>query len=292
VFLENNIEYRYEIKLTREKIISEIIYKKNKRNSIIIKRENNKITDETIKQFDALKVMKLRNNATLISTAKQYEISEINLVSDLFANIFAPNVANIGLHDGVLNYKEISEIYFNHKKLFKFVIKVLKDSDTGINDIRILEKEDEETGKVEYIPIFVYKINGNEKILSFHDQSSGVKSLYIQLGYYKTTLDTSGTLVLDEFDINLHPDLLPMLIDFFENEKKNPNNAQLIFSTHNTDIMDHLGKYRVVLVNKEDNESFLYRLDEIPGDMLRNDRPISPVYNSSKIGGKPKISYE
>ncbi len=127
--------------------------------------------------------------------------------------------------------------------------------------------------------------------MTFYDQSSGVKSLYLQLGRYKTVLDKGGILALDEFDINLHPDLLPMLIDFFEDEKKNINNAQLIFTTHNSEIMDELGKYRVVLVNKTENESFLYRLDEIPGDILRNDRSISSVYNAGKIGGKPKIGY-
>jgi hypothetical protein len=53
--------------------------------------------------------------------------------------------------------------------------------------------------------------------------------------------------------------------------------------------MDTLGKYRTFLVNKENNESFGYRLDEIPGDMLRNDRLISPIYNEGKIGGIPKL---
>jgi hypothetical protein len=53
--------------------------------------------------------------------------------------------------------------------------------------------------------------------------------------------------------------------------------------------MDYLGKYRVVFVNKEDNESFLYRLDELPGDLLRNDRSIEGVYNTGKIGGRPKL---
>jgi len=80
-----------------------------------------------------------------------------------------------------------------------------------------------------------------------------------------------------------------MLLNLFEDKELNPNNAQLIFTTHDYDVMDRIGKYRIVLVNKSDNESFLYRLDEIPGDMIRNDRLISPIYNANKIGGKPKI---
>ena len=98
-------------------------------------------------------------------------------------------------------------------------------------------------------------------------------------------------LALDEFDIDLHPDLIPMLVELFENKELNKNNAQFIFTTHHTSIMDKLGKYKIVMVNKEENESYLYRLDEIPGDILRPDRPITPAYRANKIGGKPRIQY-
>jgi hypothetical protein len=109
------------------------------------------------------------------------------------------------------------------------------------------------------------------------------------LNLYKQVLDTGGILILDEFDTNLHPDILQPLVDLFTDDNMNPNHAQFIFTTHHTKIMDYLGKYRVVFVNKEDNESFLYRLDELPGDLLRNDRSIEGVYNTGKIGGRPKL---
>jgi hypothetical protein len=63
----------------------------------------------------------------------------------------------------------------------------------------------------------------------------------------------------------------------------------MIFTTHDTDIIDLLGRYRTYIVNKDENESYVYRLDELPGDMLRNDRPISPAYKDGKIGGKPRL---
>ena len=43
------------------------------------------------------------------------------------------------------------------------------------------------------------------------------------------------------------------------------------------------------MVNKEDNESYGYRLDEIPGDIIRNDRSLTQIYKSGKIGGVPKL---
>ena len=98
-------------------------------------------------------------------------------------------------------------------------------------------------------------------------------------------------MILDELDINLHPDLIPILLNFFESEKLNPKKAQLIFTTHNNEIMDRLKKSRIVLVNKEDNESYLYKLDET-GEILRNDRSISTIYNTGRLGGKPKIELD
>ena len=94
---------------------------------------------------------------------------------------------------------------------------------------------------------------------------------------------------MDEFDTDFHPHMLKKIVSYFDDEKLNVHNAQMLFSTHNTNILEYLGKYRTVLINKESSESYGYRLDEIPGDIIRNDRPIAPVYNSGKIGGVPRL---
>jgi AAA15 family ATPase/GTPase len=290
VFLENNIEYRYELKLTVDKVLSEILYRKDKRETKIIERKNNKIIP-TLKEFKDLEIMKLRDNVSLFSSANQYDVESTTLIYMLFSKI-GINVNYLGRKDNYLDYKSMTKYYFKNPSLFSFVKKVLILSDTGISTIKIEEQINIETGKEEYFPIFKYKVSSEKSdYLTFNHQSSGVKALYLQLGLYKLILDMGGTLVLDEFDINLHSDLLPMLIEFFDDKEKNPNNAQLIFTTHHTDIMDKLGKYRVVLVNKDENESFLYRLDEIQGDMLRNDRSIVQKYKEGKIGGKPRLNY-
>lgn len=288
VFLDEGVEYKYELSLTKYEVLSEIFSRKQKRDTVIIKREQNKI--ETIDEFNELKAIKLRNNVSMLSMALQYDDDSVQFLKKIFSSIVT-NVNSLGRDEQLSNQHQFaSKIYNDHNKYFEFVTKILKNTDTGIETIRILPREDKETGETIYFPVFDFIINGEIKSLTYYDQSSGTKSLYLQLWRYKIALMLGDTLVLDEFDINLHPDLLPMLVDLFDNPEKNINNAQLIFSTHNTEIMDRLGKYRVVLVNKEENESFLYRLDEIPSDLIRNDRPISPVYNAGKIGGKPKLT--
>jgi uncharacterized protein len=289
-FLYDKIEYRYELDVTNEKIISEIISKKVKRWTTIIERADNKIINIS-KNLKSLTKIKYRNNASLISTAKQHEIDELNVIYDLFSNIYS-NVHLFGRwtnEEYFQDYKTITKIYNEDENLLKGIVSFLKDIDTGIENIEIIEDINKETNKKEYIPIFIHNTNEEKNYLSFSEQSSGTQSLYLQLGLYAMAIIDGALLSLDEFDINLHPDIVPKLLELFINKTINKNNAQLIVTTHNDTVMDIIGKYQTVLVNKKSSESFLYRLDEIPGDILRPDRKISRVYQANKIGGKPKI---
>lgn len=283
---KNNYEFTYELEATRQKVISEKIYrKKNSKDILIIKRESNKFTT-LIKEFKELENIKLKDNSSIISTAIQYELDLVKSIYDTFKNIFS-NVYLFGRREQAANYEDISKIYFENKEVFEIVKNLLIKFDNGINSIEILNDEDIETGKIRHFPIFNYIIDEKETFLTFHSQSSGIKSLYLQLIQYIGALMGGTILVFDEFDIDLHPDILPVLLSLFE--KNNPKNSQILLSTHNIEIMDTLGKYRTIFVNKEDNQSFLYRLDELPSSMLRNDRPLTPLYKTGKIGGRPKI---
>lgn len=287
IFSENGIEYKYEIDLTVDKVIKESIYRKDK---LIIERISDKLTENTIDEFKELKTMILRDNVSVISTAKQYGSKSIETIYNLFENIHG-NVHAYGLADKFLDHETISEVYYKNETLFDFLKEILTKIDTGISDIEIRERENSETKEKTYFPLFKYNVDEEIKYLSYYSQSSGTKTLYKHLFLYKRILDMGGILILDELDINLHPDLIPILLNFFESEKLNLKNAQLIFTTHNNEIMDRLKKSRIILVNKEDNESYLYKLDETD-EILRNDRSISKIYNTGKLGGKPKIELD
>lgn len=285
-FISEGTIYRYELTLTDSEVVSEIFYRKDARLSKIIERRGPKLV-RCVNSFKELNVVKLRSNASLISTAHQYEIAAFNPIYKFFSRIFT-NVNFFGHLSETIELGNASELYHHNDNVFKFVKELILKFDNGIKDIEIKAKKLED-GSVEYYPIFIYQINKKRKVLNYLSQSSGTKSLYLQLSFYKVVLDVGGTLTLDEFDTKLHPHILPVLLKMFTDAAVNKMDAQLIFSTHNAEILDILGKYRTYLINKEDNESYAYRLDEIPGDIIRNDRPLMPIYNSGKIGGVPKI---
>jgi len=174
-------------------------------------------------------------------------------------------------------------------KILNIVASFLNDFDTGIIEIEIVELEDKITKELIYEPLFHHEVDGKIHKLQYFEESNGTQLLYRQLGVYLEALQNGSLVAYDEFDIGLHPDLSLMIIDLFEDKKINKYGAQLIFTSHHSEVIDKLGKYRLVFVNKKENESYLYRLDELPGDILRADRSIMPAYNSHKIGGRPEV---
>ena len=183
----------------------------------------------------------------------------------------------------------VGTIFYN----FKNHNIILSKNNTHIqNSYLIKTRKDEQNNDVFY-PVFIHTVESQKsEPLLYEMESSGTKALYNKLEFYYLTLKSGGVLVLDEFDINLHPDILPHLLNLFIKKENNPLNAQIIFTTHSNELMDILGRYRTYLVQKENGESFCYRLDELPAELLRNDRPISTPYRKHLIGGYPKIGTE
>jgi AAA15 family ATPase/GTPase len=289
-FSIKKVTYIYELVVNSKCTKRETLFRKESRKTKIIERKNNKFT-YVISEFSALEQIKLRDNASFIDTFKQYDFDELsNLIPiyDFFCYIVT-NVGLLGMHSSEIEVGVVCKYLYLNKDVLEFVKNIIISFDNGIEDIEIFVTKDKETQKDRYFPIFTHKVDGEEKSMTFYEESSGTKSLFLQLAKYNIVLEVGGVLSLDEFDIAFHPHILPHLLDLFENEETNPKQAQFIFTTHNTEILDHLSKYRTYIVDKEKNESYAYRLDEIPGDLIRNDRSIIPVYNSGKIGGVPNL---
>ncbi len=287
IFQIENIIYEYNLSFTMKNIISESLYMGRNRDKLLFKRENNKII-EVDSAFTNLKRIKIRSNVSIINLAHQYEIDAINKFYNFFFMKLICNSDGFKLLDNMFTHEEITKYYNDDSKMFKFCIDFLKESDLGIENIIIEEKLNSDDKKV-YIPVFHYKTSSGEKNLFYQHQSGGVKKLYKSLFLYFLALSGGGIAVIDELDLHIHPHLVPKLFDLFDDKTINTKNAQLIFTSHLTEIIDTMGKYRTYIIEKEENESFAYRLDEIENPPIRNDRPISPLYKKGLLGGVPKI---
>ena len=291
----NGIRYTYELTATQEQVIREAIYKKITRKTLLIERQKDKLQYRT-SEFKALDLITLKPNSSIVDTALQYQINDIGTDLQNIYNFFHTvrgNLTSLGLisDSKLYDYKNISEYYFKVPAALEFAKKIITSADLGIKDV-VIHETTSESGATVYFPIFHHDYDltsSDSNWLTYHDESDGTTALYRRLYQYWSALQQGGTLLMDEFDTNYHPGLLPRILDLFLNDETNPKGAQFIFTSHNLEIMDFLGKYRTYLVAKENGESFCYRLDEIPGDIIRNDRSISSLYRDGKLGGIPKI---
>lgn len=286
-FSSNNVEYRYECILNKNSVVKEVLIKiEDSSELIIFERNNNNVTKNTLYE-DSINII-YRENASFISTLHQYDVKTIGEFYDFFSKITI-NVTYTGLHQRISrDISIVSNLYFNNPQALQFTTDLIRKFDTGIYKIDIVYREDEKNRRI-YYPIFYHDIADLDKALTIDQESSGTRALYIDLFHYYINLQRGGVLILDEFDINLHPDILPYLLKLFTDKNTNPRSAQMLFTTHNSEILDVLGKYRTYIVSKENGESIAYRLDEIKTKILRNDRSISVPYKRHFIGGYPKI---
>ena len=95
-------------------------------------------------------------------------------------------------------------------------------------------------------------------------ESAGTNKVFNISGPIFDVLHDGGVLVIDELDSSLHPLMTLAITRLFNSEKDNSKNAQLIFSTHDTNLFSY-GKYRrdqIYFVEKDKyGASDLYSLD-------------------------------
>nr|WP_319552555.1 AAA family ATPase [uncultured Vibrio sp.] len=289
----DNVLYYYELDVTKDGIVREFLVRNKTsgkgKDEILVEREGNQITN-IFPDYNELLNVKLKEDQSIISIPSDFNFhNEMKDLKNLYDN-FSRVIFNVGPY-GIKNESENhivdsrATFYKKNERALEFAKAVISSGDEGISDIEI-ETMKSTTGKDIDYPVFIHEYDGKKMPLIYEDESMGTKVLFKNLFKYWFILEIGGLLIFDEFDTHLHSMILPEILDLFINPETNPKNAQLIITAHNTEIIDSLGRYRTILVNKDKNESYCYRLDAV--SMLRNDRPISPFYQKGKIGGVPK----
>jgi hypothetical protein len=169
----------------------------------------------------------------------------------------------------------------------------LKRADLGIEalEIRDVESIDHETGKTRNIPFpFVTHKSGRRTFeMPLTHESAGTKRLFVLLGSFLPVLTDGGMAVIDEMESDLHPHLIPLLLDLFVDQATNPKRAQLIFTCHHVEVLNQLSKEQIALVQKNGEcASSLRRLCEIKG--VKRGENFFANYNAGRYDAVPEPS--
>jgi len=279
--------FQYDFVLSNKKVYSESLNLKegSSRKKIVFKRNQKKVIDSYFDTNDNLNKIIYRDNVSFFSTLFQYGVTKSDPFKQFFKNCFA-NVNYFGL--APLAFDEINKMYYEKPDLLNIVKNELKHYDLGLSDIKIeINKDPNSINKDKYYPVFFHHTETGDKPLLSYSQSAGTLKLFNSLLFFKSILLNGGLLILDELDKELHDDIVYDLLSKFK-DKNNKYHAQIIFTSHNTLVLDEAKKYRSYFFEKENGESYCYRGDEIPLS-IRNDRSLSALYNNGDLGGKPKI---
>lgn len=206
--------------------------------------------------------------------------------------------------------RTFSELLLKDDKLKCNLLELLRAADTSISDFNILENVKElkfpakfpEDIKKQILESHKYEVktrhslykNGEivgETNLDLEDESFGTKKLFTVGSLILDALSDGSVIVIDELDKGLHPILTKLLINLFNSKNNNPNNAQLIFATHDSSLLDleTLRRDQICFVDKTyQEETILYKLSDIKG--VRKDTPIDKWYLSGRFQGVPIVT--
>ena len=96
----------------------------------------------------------------------------------------------------------------------------------------------QEDGEVMF-PIFEHRSGQGSATFELHEESDGTQRLFSLAAPVLDVLKHGRVLVVDELDRSLHTLLVRRLVGMFHDPALNPRGAQLIFSTHDTSLLDH-----------------------------------------------------
>jgi len=163
-------------------------------------------------------------------------------------------------HNGYINFtmEKMENEEFKNK-----IIELVKTADIGIDDIQV-EKEEVPLDIIEKLKFLDFlkdemikegdvksvtlntlhqkfdtdgNVVGNVVFELEKEESKGTRKFFAMSAPILDTLENGKILIIDELDASLHPILTQHLIKLFHDENINKNNAQLIFATHDTNLL-------------------------------------------------------
>jgi len=311
IFFKDKIKYRYGFEYDSDTIYSEWLFadEKGKEAKLFVRdidKEdyvNREKFKEGLKFFDKKnKKINISKNQLFIWKCDQ----ENGEISKSIFNWFK----NFNVLDGVDIKANITLDLIGKLNLKKEVLELIKTGDIDIDDIGIEEEEIDNFNllpdvlksnvsldKVQKISINTkhkkFDKNGNvigKEEFDLNDESTGTKKLFSLAAPIIDTLQNGKILVIDELEANLHPILTQNLIKLFNNENINKKNAQLIFTTHDTNLLKPYIFRRDQIWFSEKNKfssTEIYSLVEFKG--VRASEDFEKQYIQGKYGAIPYI---
>lgn len=274
-FLLNGVEYEYSFSFMHDEIITETLYYyPNGRKSLVFSRDESRGTEKKdIYEFKA--VIKRPFDVADNTSKKTLYISRASQMDrEIAQKIFLFFCNDIVLDYQVANIDSLDNLFKERKEK---MLEVLRTADSDIIDFKIQNNA---------ITTF-HRTNPSVAFDFETEESEGTKTLFRMMVRMIGIIHEGKMLLVDEIDNSLHTQLVEFVIGIFNHS----DHAQLIYTTHNTHLLntDFQRRDQVYFVNKrEDGSSDLYSLFDFKD--FRDTLDMEKAYLQGRFDAIPTIS--
>ena len=327
-FIIEEFRYRYGFEFNETEIEKEWLFRKNLGREVKVFEREGEIIEVssgfkgTKKIIDAA-IEATRDNALFLSTCDMLNVDEAKTIIHWFGHF--------SMIDGLnTEVEEIQTVELWEKEEYRDRIRqYLTSLNLGMKDLDITTKEFNISELPDDMPHDIkerlakslkgkhsYTVLAEHNIYDEHQnptaltktwkweerESSGAKKAFQLSGPILWTLANGGVLIIDEIEAKLHPIMTLNTIDTFLNKKSNPFNAQLIFATHDTNLLTYsnLRRDQICFAEKNKWEStelyslsdFVYfeeRNGEFKSEKERPDSDKEKRYFEGRYGAIPAL---
>lgn len=280
IVILGEFEYKYGFEYNAECVVAEWLYKKKlatNRPTIIFERTTERVEfGATVRRECDLYKEQIPAETLVLSF-----FNKLKLKTDIFRIVYAGIMDTLVVPTDFCEDTRILEAFLpqvidqEKEKLVQFLTAI----DTGIKDIAYDDSEKE----IRFFTFHKGK-DGREYPLSLYFESEGtIKSIMLFI-YARMAILKDKSIFVDELNIKLHPLLLKFIIDlFYEKDSR----AQLIYTTHDTTLMDKKFFRRDQIWFVQKDEYGYSELSALSDFKVRSDASFEKDYLAGVYGGIP-----
>ena len=293
IFTTEGVRYAYGFSVTDKAVIEEYLYYyPNGRQALIFERKDTKDFRFTV-DVDEQNTLKDRTSANklYLSVASNWSYSKVIPVLEWFASCQIITKNSVADAYG-LEAEQLKDDDYRH-----VIASMLRVADFGIQSLQMRDAEPAPSQRndiftnIEAIHT-VQDAEGNTSsyALNMAEESDGTNSYFKLIGVVKKVLDEGTLLVADEMDAHLHPLLTKHLVSLFNSVEFNPNGAQLIFTSHNTNLLDlDVLRRDQIWFTEKDEQTAATDLFSLYDFSIRKDAKVEKGYLIGRYGAIPFI---
>lgn len=284
IYYNEGVKYAYGFSFDKDKIINEYLYHwPNGREALVFSREEEKYEFRESVQEQMTLSRRTSENRLYLTSSNEWNCSQTEKAYLWFQKnlrgVIATGIVNEITIDAIRKGGEEKQRILNEMMFADLGICNVELSGTRENPIiSTVHQRIDDSGKQ------------NQYTLLLEQESVGTQRFFSRIGLWIDAIDCGAVLVVDEIEASMHPLLTRHLIEMIQDQTINPNHAQLIFTTHDTGLLDLklLRRDQIWFAEKDEKsmQTDIYALTEF---LPRKEENIARGYLQGRYGAIPFI---